>query len=98
MRKLSSEEETEAITFRARKTVLSKFRVAASAANFGQNPGKFFEVIFEEWVALKTGAAPRWGIPTEKLSIGRPAESSSGQKAPEEKPQTSRRDAPHGHK
>lgn len=52
MRKLSTEEQTEKIGWRVKKTVIDRFFKMAKQSHLQKFPGQFFEVVFEEW--LKT--------------------------------------------
>jgi hypothetical protein len=49
MRKLSTEEQTEPISFRPRKDVVADFRCEAENAGLSQYPAKFFEKMFKQW-------------------------------------------------
>ncbi len=53
MRKLSTEEETEHLSLRVKKTTAIAFR--ESAKSQGRMLGKHLEKIFEEWLEITTG-------------------------------------------
>jgi hypothetical protein len=57
MRKYSSEEKTKQLGIRVKKNICAEFYEAARRANYANIEGRFFEIVFKEWLGLKAGTA-----------------------------------------